>query len=106
MPLTDPLLSFLSEPQAFSCNLGLFSPQLPAYKFHLNGEDLYSPDLPLETLRAKGDTMALWDSHIDLYVTVLPTTSPAVLPLLLDIPGFSSSVHIGVYLPMIGQEHE
>ena len=50
--------------------------------------------------------MALWDTYIDPCITILPTTSPAVLPLILDIPGYSPSAHIGVCLPTRGQEHE
>ena len=53
----------------------------------------------MESLRAKGGTMALWKASLDPYVTVLPCTSPAVLPLLLSILGLSRSLHIGIYLP-------
>ena len=50
--------------------------------------------------------MALWKTTLDPYITVLLSTSPAVLPLLLDIPGQYLSAHIGIYLPTRGQEHE
>ena len=56
----------------------------------------------METLRAKGDTIILWDKDIDCYVTILPATSFSVLPLLLDSPGLSPSIHIGIYLPTRG----
>ena len=54
-----PWFIFLSEPQAYSCDTGLFTTHLPHYNFHLNNEDTYLPDLPMETLPAKGGTMVL-----------------------------------------------
>ena len=76
----SPSLIFISEAQSFQCNIRLYTPQLPTYKFQLNGEDSFSPDLPMDTLRAKGGTMALWKCGLDPYVTLLPTTSSTVLP--------------------------
>ena len=61
---------------------------------------------PLTFLWRPWGLWALWVNSIDPHIIVLPTTSPAVLPLLLDIPGFSPSVDIHVYLPTWGQEHE
>ena len=97
--LHSPDLIFLSEPQVFNCDMSLFAPQLAHYKFYLNGEDRFDPDIPSDSLHAKGGTLALWKAPLDPYVTVLPSTSPAVLPLLLSIPGLSKSIHIGIYLP-------
>ena len=74
-----PNLIFLSEPQVFSRDIkrlmSLFS---GSYKFILNSEDSHDPDLPMDRLRAKGDTVAMWDCKIDQYVTVLKTSSPSV----------------------------
>ena len=50
--------------------------------------------------------MALWKSSLNPFVTILPHTSPAVLPMILDIPGLQWSIHIGIYLPTRGLEHE
>jgi hypothetical protein len=50
--------------------------------------------------------MAMWRSELDPYVKVLTTTSPAVLPLLLSMPGRAQSAHIGIYLPTRGREAE
>ena len=61
---------------------------------------------PLETLRDKGGTMALWKSSLYPYIMVLPSTSPDIIPLLLDIPGQSLSIHIEIYMPTRGQEHK
>ena len=101
-----PSLIFLSEPQDFACNINLFMAQLPMYKFFLNSKDRHLPDLPMDTLRAKGGTMAMWASHLDPYVTVLPSASSAVLPLILAIPGFATTAHIGIYLLTRGLEQE
>ena len=78
----------------------------PKYSFHLNSEDTLCPDLPLITKRAIGGTMALWRTELDPFIKVLPTTSSAVLPLLLSLPGLCPAAHITVYLPTSGREAE
>ena len=50
--------------------------------------------------------MAMWRSELSPYVRVLPTTSPAVLPILLAIPGLEPTAHIGIYLPTHGRDAE
>ena len=50
--------------------------------------------------------MALWPAEIDPFISILPTPTPAVLPLLLDLPGVQPSIHIGLYLPTGGQESD
>ena len=37
---------------------------------------------------------------------VLPTTSPAVLPIILSVPGLARSAHIALYLPTHGKDSE
>ena len=80
--------------------------QMPSFKYFLNGEDRYLPDLPMQTIRAKGGTMALWTASLDPYITILPSSSSSVLPLILNIPGTSHTAHIGIYLPTSGLEQE
>jgi hypothetical protein len=106
--VTDkPDLVFLSEPQIFSCDISrVMGPFNGKYKFSLNSEDCHDPDLPLERFRAKGGTLAMWETKLDQYVTVLPTNSSAVLPLLVKIPGLVQACHIGVYLPTAGLEEQ
>ena len=100
-----PALMFLSEPQLFQCDTSLaLAPLLPTYCHHLNSEDKFYPDLALEKHHAHGGTLALWHSALDPFITILPTTSPAVLPLVLSVPGISSSIHIGIYLPTSGKD--
>ena len=50
--------------------------------------------------------MALWKSELDPYIKLLPTTSSAVLPLILTLPGRCSTAHVTVYLPTHGREAE
>ena len=76
------------------------------FKFHLNSEDSILPTLALDQRHAWGGTLALWHSSLDPFITVLPTSSPSVLPLLLSIPGLSPSLHIGIYLPTSGRDPE
>ena len=48
----------------------------------------------------------MWKSELDPYILPLPTTSPAFLPILLHIPGFSPSIHIALYLPTSGRDSD
>ena len=96
---------FLSEPQLYKCDARLaLAPLLPTYCYHLNSEDEYHPDLALDRRQAHGGTLALWHSALDPFISILPTSSPAVLPLLLSIPGLTPSIHVGIYLPTSGRE--
>ena len=100
-----PLLIFLSEPQLLHCDAeSTLSSLTPQYSFHLNNEESIDPDLPLHSPKTWGGTMVLWHKKVDPFVTVLPTTSPAFLPILLSIPGLSASLHISIYLPTRGRE--
>ena len=45
-----PWFIFLSEPQAYNCDAHLHTTQLPHYNLFLNSEDIFLPDLPVETL--------------------------------------------------------
>ena len=102
-----PSLVFLSEPQIFVCDVArvmeLFGDK---FKYSLNSEDCHDLDLPLDRVRAKGGTMAMWHSSLDQYITVLPSASPAILPLLVKLPDLAISCHIGTYLPTAGQEEQ
>ena len=99
-------LMFLSEPQLFLCDASLALSPMTGYSFHLNSEDATLPSMAMDQRRAWGGTLALWHSSLDPFVTVLPTTSPAVLPVFLSIPGLSPSIHIGIYLPTSGRDPE
>ena len=95
-----PSLVFLSEPQTFQCDIrNVTLDMFPLYNFYLNSEDIFDQSLALEKSRAKGGTMLLWPSSLDPYVTILPTTSPAILPAMVKMRGCITSYHIGIYLP-------
>ena len=97
---------FLSEPQLFQCDASLALSPMSGYSFHLNSEDSSLPSMAMDQRHAWGGTLALWHTSLDPFVTMLPTTSPSVLPILLSIPGLSPSFHIGIYLPTSGRDPE
>ena len=100
-------LVFLSEPQAYQCDLPSISQFFKHdYCFALNSDDLYETDLPLNTSKAKGGSMILWRRSLDPYVKIVNVTTSAFLPLLLTIPGYYPSVHVALYLPTHGQDTE
>ena len=103
----NPVLVFLSEPQLYHCDISscfqMFSGE---FSFNLNSEDVMCPDLPLISRAAKGGTMVMWRSELSPFVKILPTSSPAVLPVLLSIPGLAPTVHISLYLPTSGRDAE
>ena len=105
--MSRPSLVCLSEPQLFQCDANIvLSPLSPTFKYYLNSEDLFSRDLPLDKKKAWGGTLAVWHSALDPFVTVLPSSTPAILPLHLHIPGLNESLHLTVYLPTAGKDQE
>ena len=51
--------------------------------------------------------MLLWKRELDPYVTIdQDLCTPAFLPLFLNLPGFTSTTHISVYLPTSGKDDE
>ena len=76
------------------------------YSHFLNSEDLHDPGLALDKCRAKGGTMLLWRSSLDPFVSILPSSTPAILPMLLKLPKHGISCHIVIYLPTSGHEPE
>ena len=50
--------------------------------------------------------MTCWKYALDPYITVLGTETSRITPILLEMPGFQSSVHINIYLPTAGREAE
>ena len=108
--LTDyhrPQLLFLSEHMLFQSDLpGIVQYFRGEYSFSLNSEDLYNPELSLTSSRAKGGTLVMWEKRLDPYLSVHLFSSPAFLPVVIDIPGFKTMIHIAVYLPTSGKEAE
>ena len=103
--LYEPNLIFLSEPHLLQCDAFVtLQPFLGCYSFHLNSEDLHTPEIALEKSRTKGGTMILWQSSLDPFVTIIPTSSPSVAAIILRVPGYSITAHLAIYLPTSGQE--
>ena len=76
------------------------------YSYYLNSDDLYDLDLPFEKTRAVGGTLCMWKKWLDPYIHIHPIQTSAILPLVLQLPGAKTSVHIGLYLPTSGKESE
>ena len=74
-----PDLVFLSEPQIFQCDIALFSRSFSG-KY---SEESNNPELALDNSKAYGGTLVMWKSELDPFITPLPTSSPAFLPILL-----------------------
>ena len=102
-----PSLVFLSEPQAFQADINDIMDYVKGdYCHYLNSEDLHSPDLPLVTNHAVGGTLCLWRRSLDPFVTIYPATNSSFTPIILRIPNFQISIHIGIYLPTHGKDVE
>ena len=100
-----PSLIFLSEPQLLQCDAAaLFQTFNGCYSYHLNSEDLHCPEIALDCSKTKGGTMVMWETSLDSFITVIPTTSSSLTALLLKITGQTLSLHIGIYLPTAGKE--
>ena len=48
----------------------------------------------------------MWRKWLDPHISIHPVQSPAFLPLILQLPGAQTSVHIAVYLPTSGKDYE
>ena len=102
-----PHIIFISEPQIFQADLPQISKYFRGeYSLSLNSEDLHNPDLVLTTSKAKGGTMVMWLKELDPYLTVHIAESSSFLPIVLDIPGWKTMIHIATYLPTSGQDSE
>ena len=84
----------------------LLKPFLGNYSVLLNSEETSNPELALDSSKAHGGTLVMWKVELDPYVVALPTTSPAFLPILLQVPGYAPSIHVALYLPTSGRDSE
>ena len=102
-----PHLVFLSEPQIFQSDLSTCMDYFRGeYSFTLNSEDSNDPDIALLKTKSKGGTLAMWRQSLDPFVTIIHVDTSALLPVLLEVPNFQPSIHIGLYLPTAGKETE
>ena len=72
------------------------------YFAHLNSEDSHTPEVAMDTSKAKGGTMVMWQCELDPFITVLPTNTAAITAVILDKPGFQPTIHITFYLMDLG----
>ena len=105
--LNLPDMIFLSEPLIFQTDLdeslALLSHE---YEYSLNVASSYEPLIPFAKSRAFGGTLVLWRKYLDPYITLFPTESTAILPIVLQMPGTRVSAHICIYLPTHGRDNE
>ena len=76
------------------------------YCFSLNSSDLYDPDLGLRLPRCHGGTMAMWKRSLDPYVKICSVKCSSFLPIILEIPGCPTTIHIALYMPTSGKDAE
>ena len=74
------------------------------YSSSLNSADKFDNDLPLTTTRAFGGTLTMWKRSLDTYVKVLDVNSDSFNIILVNIPGYPTTVHINIYLPTAGRD--
>ena len=101
----SPDLIFISEPQIYQNDVNMAMLHLQGeYNFALNSADSFDPELPLIKPKATGGTMVMWKHCHDPFISVHPTSSPAILPVIFSPPDSPLSVHVSIYLPTHGQE--
>ena len=98
---------FLAEPMLFQCDVNQEMELLKGdYCFTLNSDDMLDPELPLTQKRANGGTMALWKRNLDQYVTVFPSPSSSILPIVFAPPNQLPALLLTIYLPTAGRDAE
>ena len=103
--LFRPHLVFLSEPQAFNCDIDNIMTFIKGdYGYRLNSEDIFDPDLPLLKSKASGGTMVLWRRELDPYIDIQAAPSSSILPFIIHPPDLAPTIHVCIYLPTAGQE--
>ena len=103
----DPSLIFITEPWLHLSDAPLVLKEyLHQYNYFLNSEDRHDSLLSLGKSRAHGGTLALWKKELDPYITVHEPSSSHVLAIILEKPGYQTSIHITVYLSTAGKDGE
>ena len=103
----DPSFIFITEPWLHLPDAPLVLKELlHQYNFFLNSEDRHDNLLSLVKSRAHGGTLALWKKELDPYITVHEPSSSHVLAIILEKPGYQTTIHITVYLSTAGKDAE
>ena len=102
----QPDFIFLSEPQIYNCDIDLAMSYIAgSYSYYLNSEDKFNPDLPFLKSKAHGGTLVLWKHFLTPFITIHPPPSSAILPLIVQLPRCSTTIHITLYLPTHGKDN-
>ena len=102
-----PSLVFLSESKVFKSDIDAILEYVRGdYCFYLNSDDLHNHELQLIKNSSFGGTLYMWRKWLDPFVTIHPVTSPSFTPIVMKIPNYQTSVHIGIYLPTHGKDTE
>ena len=100
-------LAFLSEPNIFQSDLLPTIDQIKGgYTHFLNSDDIYDPELPMVQNRMVGGTLVLWKTCLDPYVTIHQPTTSSHTALILKLPEHQITIHVCIYLPTSGKEHD
>ena len=100
-------LVFLSEPNIFQHDLKVTLSQVNSkYCSFLNSDDLHDSELAMTTSRTVGGTMVLWSIYLDPYVTIHPPTTSSYTAMILQLPGHQVTIHVALYLPTSGKDHD
>ena len=101
----SPAFVLLSEPMLFQCDLESENLMFRGeYCSTLSSEDVYDIDLPFTSSRAKGGTMMMWRKDLHKFVTVLPSPSSCMLPILFSPPSLQPCIQMAIYLPTSGRD--
>ena len=105
--ILNPDIIFLSETQIFNCDLTLITPFFNGeYSLFLNSDECENEESALESSKSYGGTMIMVHAHLLPYATILPSQTSSFLAVLIDVPGFTKSIHIAIYLPTAGKDTE
>ena len=96
---------FISEPHFFQSDLEILTSLFTyLYSSSLNSADKLDNDIALRTSRAFGGTLTLWKRSLDPFIKVLNVNSQSINVILMNIPGYPTTVHINIYLPTAGRD--
>ena len=100
-------LIFLTEPNIFQSDQKTLLSHLHSHpRYCLNTDDLHDPDLALIRSRVVGGTLILWAASLDPYVTIYTHKTSSHTAIILQIPGFLTTIHVCIYLPTSGREQD
>ena len=76
------------------------------FMMFLNSDDLHEPEVAMVKSRIVGGTLLIWAAYLDPYVTIHPPTTSSFTALILNMPGYITTIHVVIYMPTSGKENE